>query len=159
MSRDTRRQAKRRADFLGIPLLIEIEAGDTIRGTGDEGEKWEKTYAVPYGEVERTLGDDGDAVDVYVGPFDTAAAKVYIVHQVRKDGAPDEDKVMLGFPGAAEARDAYELHGPPWGFGSMDEMTLDQFKHGYLAACRAPRPQLYSSAAGRESAGRKRYGS
>lgn len=159
MSRDTRRSSKRQADFLGIPLLIEIEAGDFVSGTGDEGEKWEKTYAVPYGEVARTEGDDGDAVDVYLGPFDTAAAKVYVVHQLRKDGTPDEDKVMLGFPGGPEARDAYEAHGPPWGFGGLDEMTLDQFKHGYLAACRAPAPQIYNSAAARDAAGRTRYGS
>lgn len=158
MSRDTRRQAKRRAAFLGVPLLIEIERGDTVSGTGDEGERWEKTYLVPYGEVERTEGEDGDAVDVYVGPFEDPRCPVFVVHQLRKDGTPDEDKVMLGFPGRAEARDAYELHGPPWGFGSMDEMTIDQFKHGYLAACRAPAPQLYNSAAAREAAGKARYG-
>lgn len=159
MSRDTRRAHKRRTEFLGIPLLIEIEAGDKVSGTGDEGEKWEKTYIVPYGEVERTEGDDGDPVDVYLGPFDVPSCPVFVVHQIRKDGSQDEDKVMLGLPGAAEARDCYELHGPPWGFGSMDEMTLDQFKHGYLAACRAPGPQLHNTAGAREALGQARYGS
>lgn len=158
MSRDTRREAKRRTHFLGIPLLIEIEAGDKVSGTGDEGEKWEKTYAIPYGEVERTEGDDGDPVDVYVGPFADERVPVFVIHQLRKDGSPDEDKIMLGFPGGAEARDAYEMHGPPWGFGSMEQLTIEQFKHGYLAACRAPEPQLYNTAAQREAAGKARYG-
>lgn len=159
MSRDTRRDHKRRADFCGLPLLIEIETGDTVSGTGDEGEKWEKTYLIPYGEIEKTEGDDGDAVDIYLGPWQNPAGLVYVVHQLRKDGSPDEDKVMLGFPNGELAREAYELHGPPWGFGSMEAMTLDQFKHGYLAACRAPGPQLHNTAASREQAGRKRYGS
>lgn len=158
MSRDTRKEHKRRTAFLGLELLIEIEKGERVSGTGDEGERWEKVYAVPYGEVARTKGDDGDPVDVYLGPFDTPKVPVFVVHQLRKDGTPDEDKVMLGFPGAAEARDAYELHGPPWGFGSMDQMTWDQFVHGYLAACRAAGPQLYDSAAAREARGHARYG-
>lgn len=158
MSRDTRREAKRRMDFCGIPLLIEIERGDKISGVGEEGEKWEKTYLLPYGEVERTEGADGEPVDVYVGPFDIPMSMVYVVHQLRKDGSPDEDKVLLGMPGAAEARDAYEIHGPPWGFGGIEEMTLDQFKHGYLAATRAPAPLLHDTAAGRASRGQTRYG-
>lgn len=155
------KMVKRRTSFLGLPVNIEIEAGETRSGIGDEGEKWEKTYAVPYGEIDKTIAPtDGDPVDVYLGAED-AAAKVYVVHQLRKDRSADEDKVMLGFPGPAVARAAYELHGPPWGFGSMDEMTLDQFVHGYLAANRAPalRGPLHNTAAARQALGQERYGS
>lgn len=170
MSRDTRRAHKRRADFLGLPLLIEIEVGDVIKGTGDEGEKWEKTYDCAYGEIDTTLAPtDGDPVDVYLGPIADAAPEasralesltmVYVVHQLRKDGTPDEDKVMLGFPHAPAAADAYRRHGPPWGFGGMDTMTLDQFVHGYLAANRAPAATAPHTAAARQALGQSRYGS
>lgn len=153
---------KRRVSFLGLPVNIEIEAGETRSGIGDEGEKWEKTYAVPYGEIDKTIAPtDGDPVDVYLGPHDIPEAKVYVVHQLRKDGSPDEDKVMLGFASGPIAKLGYELHGPPWGFGSMDEMTLDQFVHGYLAANRAPalRGPLHNTAAARQALGQERYGS
>lgn len=155
------KEVKRRTSFLGLPINVEIEAGETRGGVGEEGEKWEKTYAIPYGEIDKTLAlTDGDPVDVYLGPLEMPEADVYVVHQLRKDGSPDEDKVMIGFISASEAADAYRLHGPPWGFGSMDCMTLDAFVTGYLASNRAPaQAQLHNTtAAAREAAGKVRYG-
>lgn len=152
------RPSKRRLEWNGLPINIEIEVGEKKSGFDKTGMPWEHVYAVPYGEIERTQGDDGDPVDVYLGPAQDAAY-VYVVHQLNMDGTPDEDKVMLGFLGAAAAQAAYRAHGPSWGFGSMDEMNLDQFVHGYLAANRAPAHQIYNSSIGRELNGQKRYGS
>lgn len=126
----------RAADFRGLPINVEIEAGQTKSGIGEDGRPWQKTYSVPYGEVKKTMAlSDGDPVDVYLGPS-PEATMVYVVHQLRRDGSYDEDKCMLGFASSGEAVRAYKQHGPPWGFGTMDTMTFDQFRHGYLASNR-----------------------
>jgi hypothetical protein len=125
--------------FRGLPINIEIDAGMTAEGVDPNGKPWQKNYLAPYGEIDKTIAQsDGDPVDVYIGPFEKAE-HVYVVHQLKKDGTYDEDKVMLGFPGAAEARDCYEIHGPSWGFGSMEKLTWDQFVNGYLASNRDPK--------------------
>ncbi len=151
---------KRRTSFLGLPINVEIDAGDTKSGINEAGEKWETTYLIPYGEIDRTLAlSDGDPVDVYLGPFELQDVPVFVVHQLKKDGSFDEDKVMLGFPGAAEAADAYRMHGPPWGFGMMDTMSFDQFVHGYLASNRASEHlEISNTSAGRAALGKARYG-
>lgn len=161
--RTNSRPAKRQLSFIGLPINVEIEAGDVKSGIGEDGQAWSHQYEIPYGEIDSTLAlSDGDPVDVYLGPgvedmtqpFDT----VFVVHQLKKDGGFDEDKVMLGFPNADSAADAYRKHGPPWGFGSMDAMTLDQFVNGYLAANREHQ-DAHSTAASREAAGQERFGS
>lgn len=143
--------------FRGLPINIEIEAGQTKSGVGEDGQPWEHVYAAPYGEILSTEGEDGDPVDIYLGPFESAD-EVYVVHQLRRDGSFDEDKVFLGFAGAAEAEDCYRMHGPPWGFGTMDKMTFDQFQNGYLASNRALRNSFFTSTQSREDRGHERYG-
>lgn len=130
------RPSLRTVNFQGLPLSIEIEVGETRGGVDEEGQAWEKTYSVPYGEIpsSRTLSD-GDGVDVYVGP-DPLSKTVYVVHQRKLDGSYDEPKCMLGFRSIGEAIHAYKSHGPWYGFGSIDTMTFDQFLHGFLASNR-----------------------
>lgn len=125
------RPVLRSTSFQGVPVSIEIEVGQHVVGNG-----WEKTYKVPYGEIpgSATLAD-GDGVDIYLGP-DPNAEVVYVIHQNKRDGTYDEDKIMLGFAGEREAIQAYFDHGPEWGFGSFDVMTVAEFKNGYLAANR-----------------------
>jgi hypothetical protein len=60
-----------------------------------------------YGYVRATEGTDGDHVDVYLGN-NKFSDKVFIIHQqVPETGAYDEDKVLLGFNSAVEAKTAY----------------------------------------------------
>lgn len=130
------RPGKRAVSWHGLPLKIEIEAGDVKSGYGEGGEYWEHTYEVPYGEVpgSRALSD-GDGVDVYLGPA-AGATLVYVIHQLKRDGSFDEDKCMLDFASQGDAVLAYRRHGPPWGIGGVDSMTADQFVRGYLASNR-----------------------
>lgn len=158
------RPTKRETTFAGLPINVEIERGDTKSGVDESGQPWEHTYQHPYGEIQRTEGEDGDPVDVYLGPETTGRGagelcEVFVVHQLRMDGTYDEDKVLLGFESAEAAEEAYRTHGPPHGFGSMDRMTLDQFKNGYLAATRALGPETHDSQDERQNAGAERYGS
>jgi hypothetical protein len=121
--------------FRGLPINVEIDTGMEKRGVGPDGKKWSHVYEVPYGEIRDTEGEDKDPVDVYVGP-DKKSDKVFVVHQVKPDGTFDEDKCFLGFKTAKQATKCYFDHGPKWGFGSIETMTLDQFKKGYLASNR-----------------------
>ena len=129
--------ARRMADFRGLPIRIEIEAGEVKSGVDEAGRAWSHEYRVPYGEILKTSSlADGDPVDVYLGP-DQLAPTVYVVHQMKMGGKQyDEDKVFLGFANEAEAILNYKLHGPQWGFGSIDSMNFKEFRDGYLAANR-----------------------
>jgi DNA-directed RNA polymerase beta subunit len=123
---------KRQKTIDGLCMKIELEPGDVRTGTNDKGEKWEKKMYVAYGHIPKTVGDDGETVDIYLkedGKYD----HVYVVHQRKKDGAHDEDKCMVGFDSKDAAKDAYEKHGPPWGYGSLTEYTWAEFKDDYLS--------------------------
>lgn len=124
--RDLATGSKTRVLFQGIPLHIENPRGSTRRGTGPNGD-WETTMAYPYGEIEGTVGMDGDPVDVFLGPErDAPFAYVITQHAIEKVQAwpggccpqcgeipqdcphdLDEEKVMLGFLSETEAVQAY----------------------------------------------------
>ena len=59
-----------------------------------------------YGELDGTIGYDGDPIDLFVGP-NPKKGKIFVVDQVSQDGSFDESKVMLGFDSSQEAQDAY----------------------------------------------------
>ncbi len=125
----------RRAHFRGLPIDIELDVGMKASGKDDDGTPWEVVYENPYGEIRETEGRDGDPVDIYLGPT-CDSELVYVVHQVAKDGKFDEDKVFLGFDCPIKATECYFKHGPKWGFGSLETLTFDQFKNGYLVGAR-----------------------
>lgn len=129
-------EVARRIRFQGLPINIEQDTGSTRTGTDEDGNPWSVTYKVPYGEIAVTEGEDGDPVDCYLGP-NQDAEHVFVVHQLKMNGRFDEDKVMLGFDTAEAAERCYRDHGPAWGFGRMDTMTMQTFMSGYLAANRA----------------------
>lgn len=125
------REVKRQTAFQGIPISVEIDVGDYIVGNG-----WAKKYYAAYGEIPNsaTLAD-GEGVDVYLGP-DQESDFVFVVHQNKRNGTYDEDKVFLAFSSERDALKCYFDHGPEWGFGSLDTMTVAEFKNGYLASNR-----------------------
>lgn len=151
-------EIQRTLTYQGLPINIEIEPGDAKTGIDEKGVAWAHRYQFPYGEIAGTKGADGDPVDVYLGPYD-ATPLVFVVHQNHQDGTYDEDKVFLGFSNAQEAERAYREHGPDFGYASMDAMTLEQFKNGYLAAAKEPVGALFESPTQRENSGNTRYGS
>jgi cytidyltransferase-like protein len=117
----------------GIPLRVELAPGDVRSGTSPEGERWEKEMRVFYGRIPGTVGEDDEEVDFYLKDKpDPETEMVVVVHQVKEDGSPDEDKVMLGYGDPDEAVEDYERHGPPWGLGSHHVITWPDFEE-YLA--------------------------
>lgn len=115
----------------GLPIAIENRVGSVRSGVDKDGKPWRTKFKYPYGYLKGTKGKDGEEIDVYVGPNDSAP-KAYVVHQRHIDGTGhDEDKVMLGFGSKGEARAAYLDHynkaGPKL-LGPISTMTVDALK-------------------------------
>lgn len=123
---------KMHATVHGMDVTIENLKGSTRSGVGEDGTEWSVTMPAHYGYIRGTDGMDGDQIDVYLGPEPTSE-HVWIVDQRNPDTyAPDEHKVMLGFPDQKEALDTYRA-----GFsdgrgeeriGGVAYMTIQQFK-------------------------------
>lgn len=120
-----------RMEFQGLPISVENRAGSRrywYDPAADEHGSTKMKY--PYGYIRGTLGLDGDEVDVFVGP-NTSSNKVFVVTQMTRPAFDkiDEQKVMLGFDSAKEAKEAYLQHfNDPKFFGSMKEMDIEEFK-------------------------------
>jgi len=106
--------------------VIENHRGSIRQGKNGD---WQIKMAHHYGFIKGTDGADGDEVDCFIGP-DLESRKVFVVNQKKQDGTFDEHKVMLGFHGPIEAKDAYHAsYKDGWtGFGSMHPMDVDDFK-------------------------------
>ena len=117
-------------NFRGLDILVENKRGtDRVWTDENSNETGRTRMHHHYGEVRRTMGPDGDPVDVFVGP-DAGSDVVYIVHQMKRPKYKeyDEDKCMLGFRTAKEAKAAYLKHyDNPKFFGSMTTMSFDDF--------------------------------
>lgn len=131
--------ARRRTDVLdelpaqvrgicGIPVHVTRPRGFVQRKLDDAGQLlWERTYSVDYGEIAGTAGGDGDALDVFIGPDESAEFAWWVV-QVREDGAFDEYKVILGARDEDAARAIYLAHVPKQFLGSISPMPLPRLQ-------------------------------
>lgn len=95
----------------------------------------------PYGYIRKTTSPaDNEGVDVYIG-HNRDAPMVYIITQNK---APlftevDEQKCMLGFSSAEEAKKAYLKHyNDPRFFRSIQAMPFEEFKRKALATLKKP---------------------
>jgi len=115
--------------FQGMPISIENDKGTYREWKDDQGNSGMTFMAFPYGYINLTEGTDGDHVDVYIGPH-SDSRRVFVVHQnVPETGEYDEDKCMLGFNNAEDAKGAYLYqYDDPKFFGDMDEYDIDTFK-------------------------------
>lgn len=117
--------------FQGLPVSIENRKGSVRKWYDPEADEHGTTkMEYPYGYVRGTLGLDGGEVDVFVGPNEEST-RVFVVTQMTRPEFKevDEQKVMLGFDSAEEAKAAYLRHfNDPRFFGSMKEFAIDEFK-------------------------------
>ena len=114
----------------GLDIALENPKGSTRSGTDKDGKAWQSTMAHDYGYIKRTLGADGDHVDVFIGDRPDSET-VYVVDQVDpKTGKFDEHKVMMGFANEQAARDGYLAnYEKGWkGLGSIKAMQVEEFK-------------------------------
>ncbi|MEH8151374.1 LPD38 domain-containing protein [Aeromonas caviae] len=114
----------------GLDIALENPKGSTRSGTDQDGKAWQSTMAHDYGYIKRTLGADGDHVDVFIGD-QPQSETVYVVDQVDpKTGKFDEHKVMMGFADEQAAMDGYLAnYDKGWkGLGAIKAMPIDEFK-------------------------------
>lgn len=114
---------KRHIKVDGLDIAVETEAGQKRRP------EW-PALRNAYGYIKRTLGKDGDQVDVFLGPKADQPGNVYVIDQNKANGHFDEHKVMLGFDSMETARRAYlSNYARGWsGMGKVTPMTWDEFK-------------------------------
>nr|WP_017411427.1 LPD38 domain-containing protein [Aeromonas salmonicida] len=114
----------------GMDIALENPKGSTRSGTDQDGKAWQSTMAHDYGYIKRTLGADGDHVDVFIGDQPDSET-VYVVDQVDpKTGKFDEHKVMMGFSDEQAARAGYLAnYEKDWkGLGTIKAMPVEEFK-------------------------------
>lgn len=102
------------------------------KGTRRKGKGWlSPPLPCDYGQfVGEKPGNDGDAVDVLIGPHPESEV-IFVVNQMKYPDMKelDEHKVLVGFRSAREAKAAYlGCYKPGWKCGPIGTITLDQFK-------------------------------
>ena len=128
--------------FRGLKINIENEAGSVRKGIGENGKPWKVTMVYDYGEILGSMGVDGDPVDCFIGP-NTSAKFVYGIHQTKKDGTGfDEQKFMLGFNDAMDAKQAYfkSYDEPEHFFTNVEAIPLEVFKKKVMETKSNPIP-------------------
>lgn len=116
----------------GMDISVENPKGSERKGIDSDGEAWSVTMPAHYGYVRRTVGADGDHVDVYVGDH-PESQKAFVVDQVdAKTGKFDEHKAVLGTNSLEEAQRLYDAGFSdgkgPQRRGAVTEMSVDQFR-------------------------------
>ncbi|MFV0468969.1 MAG: hypothetical protein ACK5MK_08605, partial [Dysgonomonas sp.] len=133
--------AKARVNLQGYNITIETPKGRTRSGKAQDGNEWSVTMRNHYGELDGTVGYDGDAIDVFIGD-NPNAGQVFVIDQIHpQTGAFDESKVMLGFDSAAQAKEAYLSNFEAgWkGFGSITPAG-DNFKQWLYDGAKQRKP-------------------
>jgi hypothetical protein len=121
---------KRTCTIDGLTMRIEYDKGD-VRF---KGAPHERKMLDCYGHMPGTYGKglDGEAIDIYVNPAlekGMPLGSVFKVTQLKKGtGEVDEEKFMLGYDSAADAKKAFLRNMPSWAFGSMTSMDPKAFR-------------------------------
>ena len=120
---------KGHVNILGFNITIENPKGSIRSGIDKNGNEWSIKMNNDYGYFTKTLGKDGDQIDVFIGPK-LKSEYIYIVDQVNSKGEFDESKVMLGFTNEKDAKDAYmSNYSKDWkGFKKITQVDIDTFK-------------------------------
>lgn len=99
-------------EWEGLDIAIENRSGGTPRtGVDEDGNEWSTQFdGVHYGYIRGVEGDDGDELDIFVGPH-LDSDRVYIVRIKNPETSEyDEEKVMVGFYDEESAREMFDKH-------------------------------------------------
>ena len=116
----------------GLDISIENPKGSNRSGVDPDGNKWSVDMPAHYGYIKRTMGADGDHVDIYIGES-SGSDKVFIVNQKdANNGKFDELKVIIGTQNVESAMAIY-FGGFSDGLGGkragdVFEMSINEFK-------------------------------
>lgn len=112
----------------GFQISIENPKGSYRRGKDSSGKEWKTLMHHDYGYFTKTVGKDGDAIDVFIGPhYDST--KIFAVDQ-KFGNKFDETKIMFCFNNIEEAKKGYlSNYEKDWkGFWKITETDIDTFK-------------------------------
>lgn len=111
----------------GFEITIENPKGSYRSGKDKDGKVWKTLMHNDYGYFRKTVGKDGDAIDVFLGP-NLNSKKIFPIDQYI-NGEFDETKVMFGFNSKDEAKKAYlSNYEKDWkGFKYITEVDIDTF--------------------------------
>ncbi|MBL8473822.1 MAG: hypothetical protein JNM98_18675 [Rhodocyclaceae bacterium] len=118
-----------RLGLFGMQIAIEQPRGTYRTGTDAKtGKRWATRLAAHYGYINGSVGNDGDAVDCFIGAYPQADT-AFVVNQ-NVGGRFDEHKVMLCFPDEESARRAYlDSYERGWnGLASIARASIPQLK-------------------------------
>ena len=124
-----------RVKLRGLGIRIDNPFGSTRSGKDEDGKDWSTKMVHHYGDVEGTVGADGDPIDMFIGPrpdLDT----VFVIDQVNpKTGLFDESKAMAGFVDVEAAKAGYLAnYEPGWkGLGEVTPMSSAEFRKWSLS--------------------------
>lgn len=121
---------KGRASIYGMDIVIENPKGSLRTGVDGGGNEWSSTMYAHYGDITKTIGNDADPVDIFIGDY-IDAEYIFVVDQIdHRTKLFDEHKAMLGFESIADARKGYfKNYDSNWqGFGAIKAFTIDAFK-------------------------------
>lgn len=102
----------------GIPLRLELLAGEIRSGIGPDGKAWAVRMPCAYGEIPGTVGADGEPVDALLLGGDGQLA--YVIEHA-PGGEYDEDKVILG---ALDEDEATQLYRQVYGATAPENPTI-----------------------------------
>ena len=126
--------------FQGLDISIENRVGSIRRWKNRNGDSGQIKMKHAYGYIRRTQGVDGDHVDCFIGP-NPDATHAYVIHAMAVPDFKkyDEDKCMLGFDSAEEAKRAFlDNYSDPRFFGSLHSIPMDKFIRKVLATQKHP---------------------
>ena len=90
--------------FDDLVVNVEHPAGTDRYGVDPEGKEWRVKMKYDYGFLPSFKGENGEGLDVYVGP-NHKSKHVYIIHQNNpRTGEYDEGKCMMGFDEEEKAK-------------------------------------------------------
>lgn len=86
----------------GLELSITHPVGSVRRGTSPDGKKWARVVRHHYGYINRTTAEDGEHLDVWVGPHPDAQL-AFTFDLLKPSGDHDETKAVVGVRNLREA--------------------------------------------------------
>lgn len=113
----------------GFDISIESPKGSIRSGKDENGNEWSIKMKNDYGYFKKTLGKDGDHIDVFIGPYPQENT-IFVIDQNNLNGDFDESKVMMGFKTKDDAIKAYmSNYTKDWkGFRCITQIDIENFK-------------------------------
>lgn len=141
--------------FRNLDISIENKKGGIRKWFNpQDNTHGEQKMTWPYGYIRMTEGMDGDHVDCFIGPNEQAK-NVYVITTARAPNfrVTDEQKCMLGFNSAEEAKKAFlENYNNPKFFKEMKTLTYEEFERKALATKDSNRKKIAELSIGRAGA-------